>query len=55
MISSVRPSDNIWKPTPSKLRELRYQFLEANCSVPDLQMTLLACIPRQLSDFLDLR
>jgi hypothetical protein len=58
MISSVRPSYNIWKPTRvmfSKLGDLRYQFAEADCSVPDLQMTLLARVLRQLSDHLTLR
>jgi hypothetical protein len=34
----------------SELGDLRYQFAEADCSAPDLQMTLLARVPRQLSD-----
>jgi hypothetical protein len=58
MISSVRPGYSIWKPTRvmfSKLRDLCYQFAEADRSVPDLQMTLLARVLRQLSDHLSLR
>lgn len=34
----------------SELGDLRYQFAEADCSAPDLQMTLLVRVPRQLSD-----